>query len=201
VVFLRYTVDRKPAVVVQKNRVTVSVMDTLLGETVTVAPDLLVLSSRVEPGADAQTLGSLYKVALNGDRFFLEAHAKLRPVDFATDGIFVCGLAHYPKNMPETIAQALATAGRAATVLSKKQIESEGKVSRVNEAICSGCGACVEVCAYSAITLDEVRGVATVNEGVCKGCGACAATCRAGAVDVEGFRDDQILSVVASLDY
>ena len=124
---------------------------------------------------------------------------KLRPVDFATDGIFVCGLAHYPKDISETITQARAAAGRAATVLSKATIEAEGKVSAVRAERCSGCGACVAVCAYRAIELDPERHLAVVNEALCKGCGACAATCRACAIDLGGFRDEQILSALMAL--
>jgi len=141
-------------------------------------------------------LSQLLKVPLDADGFFLEAHVKLRPVDFATDGVFVCGLAHYPKDISETIAQARAATGRAATVLSKGTIEAEGKVSYVREERCSGCGACVEVCAYSAIELDPKQGIATINEALCKGCGACAATCRAAAIDLRGFRNEQILSAL-----
>jgi len=126
------------------------------------------------------------------------AHVKLRPVDFATDGIFVaaCPL---PEDIGETIAQARAAAGRAATVLSKESLESEGKISSVRTELCSGCGTCVAVCAYNAIELDPVKNVAVVNETLCKGCGACAASCRANAVDLNGFRNEQILSVLSTI--
>lgn len=141
----------------------------------------------------------MLKVPLDADGFFLEAHVKLRPVDFATDGVFVCGMAHYPKDISETISQARAAAGRAATVLAKSEIEAEGKVSRVRKERCRGCGTCVEVCAYRAIELDEEQGVAVVNEALCKGCGACAASCRMNAIDLKGFADEQILVAIAEL--
>jgi heterodisulfide reductase subunit A len=141
----------------------------------------------------------MLKVPLNDDGFFLEAHVKLRPVDFATDGVFVCGLAHYPKDASESIAQAKAAAGRALAVLSRGRIEADGKVSRVNPTRCEACGACVSVCAYGAIEIDEAKNVAVVNEAVCKGCGACAATCRSSAIDLGGFRDEQVVAALEAV--
>ncbi|MBL7223119.1 MAG: heterodisulfide reductase, partial [Candidatus Brocadiae bacterium] len=120
-------------------------------------------------------------------------------VDFATDGVFLCGLAHYPKDIAESIAQARAAAARAATVLSQPEIEAEGKVAAVDASRCSGCGDCAEICAYKAIELDPILRVAVVNEGTCKGCGACTATCRAAAIDLKGFRNDQILQAVDAM--
>jgi heterodisulfide reductase subunit A len=139
-------------------------------------------------------------VPLTGDRFFLEAHVKLRPVDFATDGIFVCGLAHCPKNTDESITQATAAAARAMTVLSKMVIEAEGSICEVNQNLCAGCGVCVKVCAYSAPQMDEEKGVAYINEALCKGCGACATSCRSGAIDLRGFTDEQIYNAIDALE-
>jgi heterodisulfide reductase subunit A len=161
--------------------------------------DLVVLSTGIEPNKDNRALSQLLKVPLDADGFFLEAHVKLRPVDFATEGVFVCGLAHYPKDISESIAQARAAASRAATLLSKSEIEAEGKVATVDRSRCSGCGACVDVCAYKAIELDPVMRVAAVNEATCKGCGTCTATCRAGAIDLKGFRNYQILEAVNAI--
>ena len=139
----------------------------------------------------------MLKVPLNADGFFLEAHVKLRPVDFATEGVFVCGLAHYPKDVSETIAQAKAAAARATTILAKDEIEAEGKVSQIRKERCVGCGLCVEVCPYQAIELDEEERVAVANEALCKGCGACAASCRTAAIDLRGFNNEQILAVLS----
>ncbi len=154
------------------------------------------LSSRIGPNPDNEELSQRFKVPLNADGFFLEAHVKLRPVEFATDGVYVCGLAHYPKDIREAVSQAMAAAGRAATVLSRESDRGGGQDRLRHEARCRGCGACVTVCAYNAIRLDEERGVAVINEAVCKGCGACAATCRGSAIRLRGFRDEQILSIL-----
>jgi heterodisulfide reductase subunit A len=199
VIFLRYQEDRKPQVSNANGRIQVRARDDILGRTLTLPADALVLSAGIEPNADNRSLSQLLKVPLDADGFFLEAHVKLRPVDFATEGIFVCGLAHYPKHLGESIAQARAAAARAATILSKSEIEAEGKVAAVDASRCSGCGACLPLCAYKAIELDGERRIAVVNEATCKGCGTCAASCRAGAIDLKGFRNEQILEAVNAL--
>ncbi|MDP2896708.1 MAG: CoB--CoM heterodisulfide reductase iron-sulfur subunit A family protein [bacterium] len=199
IIFIRYEEDEKPVVAMNAQRPEVKVRDRVLNGILAIHPDLLVLSAGVVANPDNPWLSQLLKVPLDADRFFLEAHVKLRPVDFATDGVFVCGMAHYPKDISETISQARAAAGRAATVLAKTEIEAEGKVSRVRAERCSGCGACVDVCAYKAIELDPVKGIAVVNEALCKGCGACAASCRMNAIDLKGFADEQILAALAEL--
>jgi heterodisulfide reductase subunit A len=199
VVFVRYDEAAKPRVSDENGRLVVRTRDSILGATLALDADLLVLSAGIEPNRENRTLSQLLKVPLDADGFFLEAHVKLRPVDFATEGIFVCGLAHYPKDIGESIAQARAAASRAATILSKSEIEAEGKVAVVDSSRCSGCGACVELCAYKAIELDPVFRVAVVNEGTCKGCGTCVATCRAGAIDLKGFRNEQILEAVNAI--
>ena len=119
---------------------------------------------------------------------------KLRPVDFATEGVYLCGKAHSPKYIDESISQATAAASRACTILSKETLESEPLTSEVNSALCAGCGLCTEACPYSAIEL--ILGKAEVNAVLCKGCGLCAATCRSGAIQQKGFNDQQILSMI-----
>ena len=121
---------------------------------------------------------------------------KLRPVDFATDGIFLAGLAHWPKLIDECISQASGAAGRASTILSKEVLETEGNVAHVNEELCKGCGVCVSVCPYNAITIDEA--VANVNETMCKGCGTCCATCINQAITIRHFTDDLIKAAIRS---
>jgi heterodisulfide reductase subunit A len=199
VVFLRYDEAGKPEVANGNGRLLVRTKDEILGRVLALDADLLVLSAGIEPNRDNRVLSQLLKVPLDADGFFLEAHVKLRPVDFATEGVFVCGLAHYPKYLAESIAQARAAASRAATILSKSEIEAEGKVAAVDAARCSGCGACLDVCAFKAIELDPILRIAVVNEATCKGCGTCAATCRAGAIDLKGFRNEQILEAVNAI--
>ena len=126
----------------------------------------------------------------------MEAHAKLRPVDFATDGVFFCGLAHYPKPVDESIAQAQAAVARAITLLSGLQIEVSGTVAQTNAAICSRCGVCVSICPYSAPGWNEKTNKAEINPALCKGCGLCVASCRSGAITLKGFDQNQIFAMI-----
>jgi len=199
ILFSRFDADDPPAVSIDGERLLVDVHDRILGRPLRFEPDLLVLSSGVAPNPGNKALSQMLKVPLDEDGFFLEAHVKLRPVDFATDGIFVCGMAHYPKDVSEAIAQAKAAAGRAATILSSDTFETEGKVATVQSDRCSGCGTCVEVCAYRAIELDPETEIAVVNEALCKGCGVCAASCLAAAIDLKGFNNEQILAMLEAV--
>lgn len=171
-----------------------------------IKPDKLILSTGISQRSNSKPnfseLSKLLKVPLNKNGFFLEAHMKLRPVDFATDGIFLCGTAHWPKLIPETISQAIAAVSRANTILSKEYIESEGIVATVNSIRCTGCGLCAHNCPYNAIELQEVRGqtIAVVNEALCKGCGTCAANCRSSAIDLLGFTDEQMSLIINSCE-
>ena len=200
VIFIPYAEDAKPQVSSENGSLTVRAFDPTLQKTVAIEADLIGLAvGIVAPADDNKILSQMLKVPLNSDGFFLEAHVKLRPVDFATDGVFVCGLAHYPKDVSESVAQARAAAARAMTVLSKDTIEAEGKVSHVRAQSCAACGACVAVCPFSAIEIDEEDHAAVVNEALCKGCGACSATCRSGAIDLGGFRDEQLVAAIEAV--
>jgi heterodisulfide reductase subunit A len=208
VIFVPYEEDRKPLVaqenVGDKQVIRVKIWEPGIGGDLVVDADLLVLSVATLPLSDNRALAQMLKVPLNDDGFFLEAHVKLRPVDFATEGVYVCGLAHSPKFIDETIAQASAAASRACTVLSKEIIEVEGTIPRVNIARCTACGLCELICAYKAVevtVVDQRLGTmaAQVNEALCKGCGACAAACRSGAIDLQGFTDAQIMAVIEAL--
>lgn len=178
-------------------RPTVSYFDSILGEKIEVAPDLLVLATGIE-SEDPAPLAKLLKVPLTSDRFFLEAHVKLRPVDLAVDGVYVCGLAHSPKSMDETIAQAQAAAGRACQPLSHGRITPEPIVSSVDPEKCIGCGACESFCSYKAIAIykeDKLRKARTITAS-CKGCGVCAARCPTLAIDMGRFTYDGILAQI-----
>jgi heterodisulfide reductase subunit A-like polyferredoxin len=159
-------------------------------------PTALVLSSATVPHEENEELAKMLKVPLSRDGFFLEAHMKLRPVDFATDGIFLCGLAHWPKFVDESIAQAYGAASRALTILAKDEIESEGTVAKVDEDLCSGCGVCEVVCPYNAITVDKEEKLSHINPALCKGCGACAAACPSGAIEQLGFETKELMAMI-----
>jgi heterodisulfide reductase subunit A len=135
---------------------------------------------------------------MDGDGWFLETHQKLRPVDFSNDGVFVCGLAHYPKPLEESVAQAQAAASRALTYLSRKTIAVGGGVANVNPEDCSGCRGCVEVCPFGAITFNADTGKAEINQALCKGCGGCAAACPSEAITLMGFNNQQFYAQIQS---
>ena len=201
IVFIRYEENNKPRVEEYTDaegikKVRVLIWDILLQSELNIEADFVILSTGIVAPKDNFQLAQMLKVPLNADGFFLEAHVKLRPVDFATEGIFVCGLAHAPKNMEESICQAKAAASRAANILCKDSIIAGGIVAFVNEDICSGCGICEVLCPYEAIEIDEKDKVAKINTALCKGCGTCCAACPSGAVELKGFRKKQILSMI-----
>ncbi|MGD2250221.1 MAG: 2Fe-2S iron-sulfur cluster-binding protein [Candidatus Methanofastidiosia archaeon] len=164
--------------------------------------DLVVLATAVIPRKDTSEMSHVLNINQSADGFFLEAHPKLRPVDTFTDGIFLAGCCQSPKDIPDTVAQASGAASRVSDILSKTVLQIEATTAQVNEALCRGCGFCVEVCPYEAITLKEIEPavfVAEVNEAVCKGCGACSAACLSEAVQQKGFTDEQILATIKAL--
>jgi len=204
VVFIRFAPEAKPEVRVVDGRPLVTVEDPILGRAIELQPDILALSSGIVPQSGSEELAQMLKVPLNSDGFFLEAHMKLRPVDFATDGVFMAGLCHFPKFIDEATAQAQAAASRAATVLSRDTLEAEATIANVDPAKCSACHMCEGLCAYHAIEVKVVnertgKQAAVVNEAMCKGCGACAANCRSLAIDIRGFQSDNISREIAAL--
>jgi heterodisulfide reductase subunit A len=200
--FIRYEPDDKPEVEAtqegDKQILRVTVTDPILGKKIALDADALALAAAVIPPATNDEICRLFKVSLNPDGFFQEAHVKLRPVDFAADGVFLCGTAHYPKHIPESISQAYAAAGRAVTLLSKDSVTASGAISEVNEDKCIACGACISVCKYGAIEFhDTPQGKkATVNPVLCKGDGLCNAKCPAGAITAKHFTDEQIFAEI-----
>jgi heterodisulfide reductase subunit A-like polyferredoxin len=159
-------------------------------------PGWLVLSVGIEPNEENLALAQILKVPLNETKFFLEAHVKLRPVDFAADGIFLCGLAHSPRDMQETITQAQAAAVRAAALLAKPQLEAIPITASVDPKRCAACGLCVEVCPYGARVLESGMAHAEVIEVLCQGCGACVAACPNKASQQKGFEIRQELALI-----
>ncbi|MGE5262768.1 MAG: FAD-dependent oxidoreductase, partial [Acidobacteriota bacterium] len=195
VLFLPYELDRKPVVSIHAGKLSVTADAAFLGNTMDFAADLVVLSAGIVPGNN-MPLAQLLKVPLTQDGFYLEAHAKLRPLDFAADGIFLCGLAHSPRALEESIAQAEGAAIRAVALLSQKRREAVPIVATVNERLCAGCGLCVEVCPYGARAIDEEAHVAQVNAALCQGCGACVTACPNGASQQKAFEMDQIFAMI-----
>jgi len=197
VIFIRYSYENKPVVQKQDASISVKVKDHVLGMDLDINTDLIILASAIVP-EDNSGIAQMFKLSLNDDNFFMEAHAKLRPVDFATDGIFLAGMAHYPKPIEESISQAKAAVSRATVVLSKENVTVDGVVSKVNEALCRGCGACEETCAFGAILVNELENgvkIASVQQALCKGCAACAAACPTGAAGVFHY-DNEVLAMV-----
>ena len=187
-------------------------VDTLLGKAVEVRADLVVLATAMQPQADAKDLARKLGISTDQYNWFSEAHPKLKPVEVLTDGIYLAGACQYPKDIPDTVAQASAAASKAIGLFSKEFIKSEPMIANIFEDTCVGCGLCTEVCPFGAIELTEIvdrerstrekqvmRVVARVNEGVCKGCGTCAAACRSQSARLRGFEGKQILAEIDAL--
>ncbi|MGD8251207.1 MAG: FAD-dependent oxidoreductase, partial [Desulfobacterales bacterium] len=195
VLFVRFEPDRKPEVTLSDGRIRVSVFDYMMNRDLSLSPDLLVLSTGFRPHPLTEKIGKQYKLTRNPDGYFLEAHVKLRPVDFPSEGIYVAGLAHAPKNLDETLSQALAAAGRAGVLLSHDKLSVSGIISKHNREICMSCLACVRVCPFGSPFVDA-DGKVSHNEVICTGCGICAGICPAKAFQVNSFRDDQIFAMI-----
>jgi len=201
VIFIRFSLEQKPAVRIEDGKLLVSVMDHVIGRPIEIETDLLSLATAIVPNRD-EKLANFFKVPLNADGFFVERHAKLGPSEFATDGVFLCGMAHYPKPIDESIAQGQAAASRAVTLLAREKIYTSGTIAETDPRACSQCGICVSVCPYSAPSFAEegpFAGRAKINPVLCKGCGLCVASCRSGAIHLKGFDNDQIFAQIYNL--
>jgi len=200
VAFIHYDFDKELVVSKNQNDLNVRCTSYVLQREVEINPDLLVLATPIVPPRE-NPVASLFKVPLNDDGFFVEAHVKLQPIDFATKGVFVCGLAHSPKPVDEAIAQGLGASGRAATILAKDAVQISSLVSQVDVEKCIGCGLCDEICAFNAIILEDPEGKGYKAKNIpasCKGCGLCAASCPQQAIDMLHFRDQQIIESVCA---
>lgn len=197
VIFVRYTTDDKPVVEKDGDNLKVTVKDHVLGLPIVIEADVIGLAAAILPPEDNTKLNRLFKVPLNADGFFLEAHMKLRPVDSASEGVFMAGIAHGPKNMEENIAQAKAAAGRAATILSKDTLESHGVVAVVQPDKCAACLTCVRLCPFSAPHINNYA--AEIESVLCQGCGTCAGECPNKAITLQGYNDRMYLKMIDGL--
>ena len=198
VLFVRFDVDRKPEVAATDTGLKVTAFDYMLDREVVFSVDWVALSTGLRPHPSTEKIGKMYKVTRNTDGYFLEAHVKLRPVDFPSEGIFVAGLAHTPKNLDETITQALAAAGRAGVVLSHERLGVSGIISKHDKDPCVSCLNCLRVCPFDSPYINE-EGTVSHNEVKCMGCGMCAAICPVKAFQVNNFRDDQVVAMIDAL--
>ncbi|HMK08617.1 MAG TPA: 4Fe-4S binding protein, partial [Anaerolineales bacterium] len=203
VLFVRYTDDAPPRVSLQKRgggtSLQVEVVEHVFGETLTFEPDLMALSMPIEPAADTGLLARLLGLPRSPEGFFLEAHSKVRPMDFADDGLFLAGMAHYPKFIEECITHAKACAARALTILSRPNLQLGGVVAVVDPVKCTGCLTCARTCPFGIPSVrPDVAGVgglggsAWIDPARCQGCGTCTAECPARAIQLEGYRDEQL---------
>jgi heterodisulfide reductase subunit A len=203
VTFIQYDPEDGPQVEAATNEagnpcVRVSVPDPILGSRIELDADILSLAAAVVPSPQTKEIAGLFKVTLNPDGFFKEAHVKLRPVEFAAEGVYLCGMAHYPKHIEETINQAYGAAGRALTLLSHDTVVASGSVCEVKEHDCVSCGACITSCTYDAIEFrDTPKGLkAWVNPILCKGDGVCCTKCPTNAIALKHFTDEALLSQI-----
>jgi len=206
ILFIRYDDTHRPQISNTQSPISIKTWEPMMGREMTLTPDLVVLSEPMAPADGARELGSLLKVPTDLDGWFLEAHIKLRPVDFASDGIFMAGDCHYPKFLDEAIAQAQAAASRAATILSRDTLTAGGSVAQVNAEQCVGCLTCVRICPYHvpkiAMNLSGVGniiGAAYIEPATCHGCGICAGECPAKAIRLVNYSDAQVMAKVESL--
>ncbi|UCG69164.1 MAG: CoB--CoM heterodisulfide reductase iron-sulfur subunit A family protein [Thermoplasmata archaeon] len=193
--FIQYTEKHMPEVSSKDEKIKIKLKEPSLDEKLELEPDLLILSVPLVPREENPTLSKMLKVPLDKNGFFLEAHVKLRPLDFATDGIFLCGTARFPSDVNETMAQAYGAAGKAVIPIRKGKIKGEAIYAEVDPSKCVGCGVCEEVCEFGAPSLDLGETglfVSSINKILCKGCGVCAVSCPSRAISMHHFRDDHI---------
>jgi heterodisulfide reductase subunit A len=195
ILFIRYDDNKELRVNKDKEDLQVLFTSYVLNREMEIRPDLLILATAIVPPKE-NPVAKLFKVPVNSDGFFVEAHVKLRPIDFSTDGVFVCGLAHSPKPIDESIAHGLGAAARSVTLLSQKEMSGNAIVASISPESCVGCQGCLKVCPYEAIRYLEDKGICEINEAICKGCGACAATCPSASAQLKRFTSKQIYAQI-----
>ena len=195
ILFIRYDDNKELTVTKDKDDLRVLFTSYVLNREMEIRPDLLILATAIVPPKE-NPVATLFKVPVNSDGFFVEAHVKLRPIDFSTDGVFVCGLAHSPKPIDESIAHGLGAAARSVTLLSQKEMFGNAIVAFINPESCVGCQGCLKVCPYEAIRYLEDKNICEINEAICKGCGACAATCPSASAQLKRFTSKQIYAQI-----
>ncbi len=196
---VRYWRGNAAEVYKENGKLVVRAENTMLGDPKELSADLVVLATGMTPKSDARDIGNLLKVPQSADRFFLEAHPKLGPVDTASDGVYIAGTCQGPKDIADSLSQASGAVMKALIPLCQGKVLIEPITSVVNEEICSGCRMCEKICVYDAPTFDEERGVMTINSVVCKGCGSCGSTCPSSAISMNHFRDQQIFAQINML--
>ncbi|MFX0209976.1 MAG: hydrogenase iron-sulfur subunit, partial [Candidatus Hodarchaeota archaeon] len=197
VYFFRYEEENEPNVDISEAGITISFHNIFTGEDYSYPADLILLTTPLVNSSSAKELSQLFKVPLGTDGFFQEAHVKLRPLDFATDGIYICGTAHSPKNVSDSISQASGAAARASIPMRLGYVTVETNIAIVDPTLCVGCGTCGGVCSYGAISFHPIDLISHINEAICKGCGVCAVSCPAKAITMQGFTDLQILNQIS----
>jgi heterodisulfide reductase subunit A len=200
VIFVRYQQHTRPEISTN-GRLRVTVHDEILDQAIAFSPDLLVLSAALIPAEGSRELAECLKFSCTLEGFFLEAHVKLQPVDFPAEGLFLAGTAHYPKLLDETIAQAGAAAARAASILSRDELQVGGVIASVDPHKCTGCLTCVRICPFGAVQINptltgvgQIAGAAEIAAAACRGCGLCAGECPAKAIQLQHFTDEQVLA-------
>lgn len=199
--FMRYSLESPPEVVANGGVKGVRVYHQLMGKEVELPADMVVLTTPLVPRSDNAGISQMLKVPLSSEGFFLEAHLKLQPVEFATDGIYICGSARWPVEVSEAVFQAYASAGKAAMPMRRGHVSPEAITSSVNEDLCGGCGICAVLCPYGAMQMISENGKAFARtiEALCKGCGTCGAACPSGAITMNHFEDQEILAQIEAL--
>ncbi|UCC17933.1 MAG: CoB--CoM heterodisulfide reductase iron-sulfur subunit A family protein [Dehalococcoidales bacterium] len=196
VMFIRYSEDDEPSVKSEGGKVTVEFQEPALGDMISLETEVVVLSPAILPHESNAGLAAILDLELTENGFFKEAEVKFRPVDFTREGIYACGLALYPRNIGESIAEAQAAAQRAVTLLGRGQLQASPIVAEVNPRWCTGCEICIQACPYGARIKDIMKGIVVVREALCQGCGACAAVCPSGATKLRQFTDKQVFSMI-----